>query len=68
VRGMVEVARGLGKRTVAEFVEDEETLNLLAELGVDMAQGYYLDYPEADHPALQPRNMKQKQLANELAA
>ncbi|MDP2833273.1 MAG: EAL domain-containing protein [Pseudomonadota bacterium] len=52
VRGMVEVARGLGKRTVAEFVEDEATLNLLAELGVDMAQGYHLDRPQADHPAL----------------
>ncbi len=53
VRGMVEVARGLGKRTVAEFVEDEATLNLLASLGVDMAQGYCLDRPQAHHPALQ---------------
>ncbi|MDD5390581.1 MAG: EAL domain-containing protein [Gallionellaceae bacterium] len=52
VRGMVEVARGLGKRTVAEFVEDEATLNLLVDLGVDMAQGYHLDRPQADHPAL----------------
>lgn len=52
VRGMVEVARGLGKRTVAEFVEDEATLELLAGLGVDLAQGYHLDRPCADHPAL----------------
>ncbi len=52
VRGMVEVARGLGKTTVAEFVEDEATLNLLAVLGVDLAQGYHLDRPQADHPAL----------------
>jgi len=52
VRGMVEVAHGLGKRTVAEFVEDAATLNLLAELGVDLAQGYHLDRPRADHPAL----------------
>ena len=52
VRGMVEVARGLGKRTVAEFVEDEATLALLASLGVDMAQGYHLDRPQARHPAL----------------
>jgi diguanylate cyclase (GGDEF)-like protein len=55
VRGMVEVARGLGKRTVAEFVEDEATLVLLADLGVDLAQGYHLDRPQADHPALRPR-------------
>lgn len=54
VRGMVEVARGLGKTTVAECVEDEATLRLLAELGVDKAQGYHLDRPQAQHPALQP--------------
>lgn len=52
VRGMVEVARGLGKTTVAEFVENEATLELLATLGVDLAQGYHLDRPQADHPAL----------------
>jgi len=52
VRGMVEVARGLGKTTVAECVEDEATLKLLAQLGVDKAQGYYLDRPQARHPAL----------------
>jgi diguanylate cyclase (GGDEF)-like protein/PAS domain S-box-containing protein len=54
VRGMVEVARGLGKTTVAECVEDEATLNLLAKLGVDKAQGYFLDRPAARHPALFP--------------
>jgi len=56
VRGMVEVARGLGKTTVAECVEDEATLKLLAKLGVDKAQGYHLDYPQADHPALNTVN------------
>ncbi|MEW5770992.1 MAG: EAL domain-containing protein [Pseudomonadota bacterium] len=53
VRGMVEVARGLGKETVAECVEDAGTLELLANLGVDKAQGYFLDRPQARHPALQ---------------
>lgn len=52
VRSIIEVARGMGQRTVAEFVEDEETLHLLQEFGVDMVQGYYLDKPRADHPAL----------------
>ena len=52
VRGMVEVARGLGKTTVAECVEDEDTLILLAKLGVDKAQGYFLDRPLQHHPAL----------------
>jgi diguanylate cyclase (GGDEF)-like protein/PAS domain S-box-containing protein len=55
VRGMVEVARGLGKTTVAECVEDEATLKLLADLGVDKAQGYHLDRPQAEHPALRPQ-------------
>lgn len=52
VRGMVEVARGLGKVTIAECVEDEITLDLLAHIGVDQVQGYHLDRPQADHPAL----------------
>ena len=42
---MVDVARGLGKETVAEFVEDEGTLGLLRELGVDRAQGYHIGRP-----------------------
>ncbi len=52
VRGMLEVARGLGKTTVAECVEDQETLDLLRRMGVDKVQGYYLDMPQGDHPAL----------------
>ncbi len=45
VRAMVELARGLGKQTIAEFVEDEETLQLLEVLGVDYAQGYHIGRP-----------------------
>ncbi|HRD66412.1 MAG TPA: EAL domain-containing protein [Candidatus Competibacter sp.] len=52
IRAMVEVARGLHKTTVAEFVEDAATLDMLQDLGVDLAQGYYLDRPSAEHPAL----------------
>lgn len=48
VRAIVEVARGLNKKTVAEFVGDAETLALLAELGVDYAQGFYLSRPVAE--------------------
>ena len=46
VRAMVELARGLGKLTIAEFVEDAETLRLITELGVDFAQGYFVGRPE----------------------
>jgi len=45
VKAIVEIARGLGKRTIAEFVEDEETTTMLREYGVDMAQGYHLGRP-----------------------
>jgi diguanylate cyclase (GGDEF)-like protein/PAS domain S-box-containing protein len=45
VRAIVDVARGLGKETVAECVEDAETLELLRELGVDRAQGYFIGRP-----------------------
>lgn len=52
VKSIVDVARGLGKRTVAEFVENEETLAMLRHFGVDMVQGYHLDKPQEKHPAL----------------
>ena len=52
VRAMVDVARGLGKTVVAEYVEDAKTLDLLKEFGVDLVQGYHLDRPTPDHPAL----------------
>jgi len=52
VRGMLAVAKGLGKETVAECVEDANVLELLASMGVDKVQGFHLDTPKADHPAL----------------
>ncbi len=45
VRMMAEVARGLGIKTIAEHVSDEETLRLLREYGVDYAQGYHVGRP-----------------------
>jgi EAL domain-containing protein (putative c-di-GMP-specific phosphodiesterase class I) len=45
VKAIVEIARGLGKRTIAEFVEDEDTMTMLREYGVDMAQGFHLGRP-----------------------
>ncbi len=50
VRAMNDIAHALGKQTVAEFVEDEASLKLLAEFGVDYAQGYYLGRPDATIP------------------
>jgi diguanylate cyclase (GGDEF)-like protein/PAS domain S-box-containing protein len=45
VQAIVQIARGLGKQTIAEFVEEPSTVELLRELGVDMAQGYHLGRP-----------------------
>lgn len=47
LRLIAEVGREAGMQTVAEYVQDAETLTLLAELGVDMAQGYFVGEPGA---------------------
>ena len=45
VQAVVALARGFNLHTVAEGVEDAETLELLRELGVDLAQGYHIARP-----------------------
>lgn len=45
VRSMVEIARGLGKQTIAEFVGNEKTVELLRSYGVDFGQGNHLGKP-----------------------
>ncbi len=45
VRALVQVCQAYGIRTVAEFVQDEPTLRLLRELGVDYVQGYLIGRP-----------------------
>ena len=45
VKSMVDIARGMGMKTIAEFVEAEETVAMLREKGVDYSQGYYHGAP-----------------------
>jgi EAL domain-containing protein (putative c-di-GMP-specific phosphodiesterase class I) len=45
VKHMAEIASSLGLLTIAEYVEDAETLELLAELGIDAAQGFHVGGP-----------------------
>ncbi len=45
VRSTVALGHALGLRVVAEGVEDEEAWDLLAEMGCDLAQGYYVCRP-----------------------
>jgi EAL domain-containing protein (putative c-di-GMP-specific phosphodiesterase class I) len=52
VRCIQEVARVVGKRTIAECVESPEALALMREMGVDFAQGYAIHRPEPLDAAL----------------
>ncbi len=45
VRSIVQIANALGMQTVAESVEDRETLQRIAELGVSFAQGHAIARP-----------------------
>ncbi|MGI9332274.1 MAG: EAL domain-containing protein [Gammaproteobacteria bacterium] len=45
VKSINELAHILGKQTVAEYVESEEILDILSQIGVDYAQGYAIGRP-----------------------
>lgn len=45
VRSMLQLSRGLGLECTAEGVETEAALRVLAELGCEYAQGYYIAKP-----------------------
>ncbi len=45
VQAISHIARGMNIKTIAEFVENEESLELLKEFGIDYAQGYYIGKP-----------------------
>jgi diguanylate cyclase (GGDEF)-like protein len=45
VRAVIDLAQGLGLRTVAEGVEDEATLEVLTVMGCDIAQGFHIARP-----------------------
>jgi diguanylate cyclase (GGDEF)-like protein/PAS domain S-box-containing protein len=47
VRSINEIGHVMGKKTIAEFVENKEILGRLKELGVDYAQGYHMGKPKA---------------------
>lgn len=50
VRAMNDIAHALGKVTVAECVESEDSLRWLAACGVDYAQGYHFGRPDVMVP------------------
>ncbi len=48
VKALNEMAHGLGKQTVAEFVESQDILDMLVKYDVDYAQGYFIGKPLPD--------------------
>jgi EAL domain-containing protein (putative c-di-GMP-specific phosphodiesterase class I) len=46
VRSIVQIAESVGYQTIAEFVLDAETLDVVREFGVHFAQGYHVGVPE----------------------
>jgi EAL domain-containing protein (putative c-di-GMP-specific phosphodiesterase class I) len=46
VRHIAEMAHSLNLRTIAEFVEDAERLEMLIDCGVDCGQGHYIGTPK----------------------
>ena len=47
VKALVGLVREMGQQTIAEFVGDQRTIELLRELGVDYAQGFEIGRPQA---------------------
>ena len=45
IKLIAEIGREAGMKTVAEYVTDAESFSLLGELGVDLAQGYFVGRP-----------------------
>lgn len=47
VKSIVSLAKELSVKTVAEYVENKETIEHLKNMGVDFAQGYYIGRPSS---------------------
>lgn len=55
VKALVEAIHGYGKLAVAEYVETQDILKWVTELGVDYAQGYHFGRPQAADTVLTPQ-------------
>jgi len=69
VRLIAEIGREAGMKTIAEYVQNGPVFSLLAELGVDYAQGFYVGKPAAvprkkTLPVLLATKRRKQRLAN----
>jgi EAL domain-containing protein (putative c-di-GMP-specific phosphodiesterase class I) len=46
VRALCDVASGLNKQVIAEWVENREVMNILTEMGVQYGQGFLFAQPQ----------------------
>ncbi len=54
VHSINEIAHILDKKTIAEYVENDDILKKLSEIGVDYAQGFGIAYPQAIQEEIPP--------------
>jgi diguanylate cyclase (GGDEF)-like protein/PAS domain S-box-containing protein len=45
ISAVAQIAQDMGKHTIAEFVENQATVDVLTDLGIDYGQGYHLGRP-----------------------
>ena len=45
VKAMIQVIQALGKKAVAEYVENQEILDILKSMGIDFVQGFHIGRP-----------------------
>jgi len=53
VRAIHQVGQSMGIQTVAEFVEDEDIVQVLSQIGVQYAQGYHIGKPMSMEEAIE---------------
>ena len=53
VVSITDLAKKLKLKTVAEFVENEEVLEMVREVGIDYAQGFHIGRPQREMPGLE---------------
>ena len=46
VETIVDFAKKVGSKTIAEFVSDEATFSIVKGIGIDFSQGYYTGKPD----------------------
>jgi EAL domain-containing protein (putative c-di-GMP-specific phosphodiesterase class I)/PleD family two-component response regulator len=48
VESITSLAKTLGIKVVAEYVENEDILKIISDIGIDYAQGYYIGKPQSE--------------------